>query len=199
MPLRVSWFERRTRGLERRAQSASPSFAEFYANHAPAVLRYFSRHTHDVHRAFDLTAETFAKAYEKRDDFRGSSELQASAWLWSIARNELALFRRRHAVEFAALARLGLERPQPSDEELRQVEELTAIEEARGGVRRAIELLPDDQRLVIEMRFVQHLSYDDIAARLKVSNDVVRARCSRGLRTLRADQRLAEASRALKG
>lgn len=56
MPLRVSWFERRTRG---RPQSASPSFAGFYAHHAPAVLRYFSRHTRDVHRAFDLTAETF--------------------------------------------------------------------------------------------------------------------------------------------
>ncbi len=142
MTVTFRWFDAGRRSLPARAARAGPPFADFYASHAAAVLRYFTRQTGDVHRAFDLTAETFAKAFEKRADFRGASEQQAAAWLWSIARNELALFKRRRGIEFAALTRLGLERPRPSDEELRQVEELAALEQAQGTVWEAIGLRP---------------------------------------------------------
>jgi RNA polymerase sigma-70 factor (ECF subfamily) len=180
--------------------SASPlahAFGDFYDAMAPSILRYFMRKTREPHRSFDLTAETFAKAFEKRHDFAGATEQQAAAWLWTIARNELARYRRSQSVEFAALSRLGLERPAPSDEELRQVEEIAAVEEAQGHVGRALSLLPQEQRRVIEMRFIEHLSYEEIAARIGVSNDVVRARASRALRTLRADEDVIRAVHAL--
>src|SRR5271154_5533921 len=114
----------RTPGLLARSRTSDAPFADFYDVMAPAVLRFFARRTRDSERAFDLTAETFAKAFEKRQDFRGSSDEEAAAWLWSIARNELARHGRTRTVELAALQRLGLERPNPTDVELRQVEEL---------------------------------------------------------------------------
>jgi RNA polymerase sigma-70 factor, ECF subfamily len=164
---------------------------------APAVLHFFAKRTRDSERAFDLTAETFAKAFEKRRDFRGHSDEQAAAWLWSIARNELARFSRTRKVELAALARLGLERPDPTDEELRAIEELTAVEDIREHVEDALAVLPLDQREVIRLRVVDELSYIEIARALGVSCDVVRARASRGLRTLRASEHLEAAVRVL--
>lgn len=184
-------------GLLARSRTSDRSFADFYDVMAPAVMRFFARRTRDGERAFDLTAETFAKAFEKRQDFRGSSDEQAAAWVWSIARNELARYHRSRTVELAALRRLGLERPELSDEELRQIEELTAAEDVREHVDLALAVLPADQREAIRLRFVDELSYPEIATALGVSYDVVRARVSRGLRTLKDSEHLQAAVRVL--
>ncbi len=188
---------RRQPGLLARSRTSEQPFGAFYDAMAPAVLRFFAKRTRDSERAFDLTAETFAKAFEKRRDFRGHSDEQAAAWLWSIARNELARYSRTRKVELAAVARLGLERPDPTDEELRQIEELTAAEDIREQVDLALALLPLDQREVVRLRFIDELSYIEIAQALGVSNDVVRARASRALRTLRASEHLEAAVRVL--
>lgn len=186
-----------TLGLLARAKTSKQAFSEFYAKTSPAVLHYFARETKDAQAAFDLTAETFANAYEKRRDFRGATDAQAGAWLWAIARHELAHYRRSRKVEFSALARLALERPSPTTEELRRVEALATLEEAQGHLSAAIEMLPKDQRTVLRMRFVDMLSYEQIAASLGVTQDVARARTSRAIRSLRRDGRIRQAFRAL--
>jgi RNA polymerase sigma-70 factor (ECF subfamily) len=193
---RGGWFERGSRRFGR--SRPSERFADLYASHAHAMLRFFSRQTGDPHRALDLTAETFAKAFEKRGDFRGTTQAQATAWLWAIARNEVALSRRSQATERAAITRLGLERQQLDDEELRQIEQLSAVEETQADVWLSFAQLPREQRQVIELRFLAHMSNQDIAEHLGISAEVVRARVSRGLRALRADQRVVAADHALK-
>ena len=187
----------RTAGVLARFRTGPRSFAEFYGAMFPGVLRFLVRHTGDVHLAFDLAAETFAKAYEKRADFRGATDTQATAWLWAIARNELGMYRRARKAELAAMARLGLERPHPSDAEVRQVEEDSAMAQARAKGGAALSSLPIEQREVLEMRFGEELGYRKIALRLGVSEDVVRARSSRGLRALRSDAEAQEAVHAL--
>ncbi len=189
--------DRRAEGSLARSRVAPQTFGEFYEEMSPGILRYFARQTRDPHRAFDLTAETFAKAFEKRDEFRGSNDQQAAAWLWSIARTELARFRRSRTIELAALGRLGLERPEPSDAELREVIRLTGLEELRNHLQQALTLLPADEREVIHLHFVDHLNYAEIAQHLGVSSDVVRSRTSRALRTLRASDHVHHAVQAL--
>jgi RNA polymerase sigma-70 factor (ECF subfamily) len=175
-----------------RSRSSPRAFADFYEQLSPQVLRFFATRTGDSHRALDLTAETFAKAFEHRRDFRGASDEQAAAWLWRIARNELARYRRSKTVELAAVQRLALERTF-SDEEVLQVERLIASEELSQQIQHAVEVLPGDQQEVIRLRFVDELSYEEMAERLGVSNDVVRTRTSRALRALRTSDHLHEA------
>jgi len=196
---RVRWGSRRARrgGFPAFSRGSSHSFADFYERLSPSVLRFFAHATGDPECAFDLTAETFARAFEKRGAFRGETEEQAVAWLWAIARSELAQFRRGRRSELAALARLGLERPAPSDEELRAVEEMTAAADAGVRLQRALTRLPPEQREAIQLRIVHRLGYEEIAARVGVSADVVRARCSRGLRALRASDQVRRAVREL--
>jgi RNA polymerase sigma-70 factor (ECF subfamily) len=180
-------------GLLARSRSVPESFADFYERMSPQVLRFFVRETSDRQVAFDLTAATFAKAFEKRGDFRGVNDAQAAAWVWSIARNELARFHRVGKVELAALGRLALERPEPSDAEFRVVERLAALEEVRERLETALDALPADQSEVLALRYIRGLSYPEIADRLGVSNDVVRSRASRALRVLRDSRPLFEA------
>lgn len=179
-------LDERQLGLLARSRTSPKLFGDFYEDMSPVVLRYFARHTRNPQVAFDLMAVTFSNAYAKRKDFRGSSDEDARAWVWKIARNELARFRRRRSVELAALKRLGLERPTSSDQELRDVELLIAIEEVRGRIEVALDTLSPDQQEVMRLRFEEDLSDHEIAERLSVSHDVVRARASRARRSLRA-------------
>ncbi len=45
--------------------------------------------------------------------------------------------------------------------------------------------LPEDQAEAVRLRFVEDLSYEDIARRMHTTEQAVRTRASRGLRTLR--------------
>ena len=180
-------------GMLARSRASPNAFAEFYKQMAPSVLRFFARQTSDSQAAFDLMEETFSKAFEKRRDFRGTSDEQAASWLWSIARHELAGFRRSRSVELSALERLGLERPTPSDDELREVERLIATEDLSRQIRIALDTLSPDQQEVIRLRYIEELSDREIADRLAVSQDVVRARASRALRALGASELLQDA------
>jgi RNA polymerase sigma factor (sigma-70 family) len=184
-------------GLLARSRASPHEFADFYEQLSPQVLRFFAMRTREPHRAFDLTAETFVKAFEHRRDFRGASDAQAAAWLWRIAHNELAGYQRSRSVELAAVQRLGLERPALNDEELLQVEQLIATEEVREEIQQALVGLPDDQQEVIRLRFVDDLSYEEMAHTLGVSNDVVRTRTSRALAALRRSAHLHEAIQRL--
>jgi RNA polymerase sigma factor (sigma-70 family) len=186
-------------GMLARSRFSLDAFADFYEQLSPSVLRFFARQTRDLQAAFDLVAETFSKAFEKRADFRGTTDEEAAAWLWSIARNELARFRRSRSVEMSALQRLGLERPTPSDDEQRHVEQLIAIEDIRGHIRGALDRLSPDLQEVIKLRFIDELSNEEIAERLAVSQDVVRARASRALRILGASEQLRAAIEMLDG
>ena len=183
-------------GLLARSRASPDAFADFYEQMGPQVLCFFATRTEGPQRAVDLTAETFAQAFEHRREFRGASDKQAAAWLWKIAHNELAQHWRSKAVELAAVERLRLEHPALSEEELLDGERSIAAEESeelREQIRHALEVLPDDQQEVVRLRFVDDLSYDEIAQKLGVSNDVVRTRTSRALRALRSSGQLDEA------
>ena len=180
-------------GLLARSRASPDAFGDFYEQMGRQVLCFFATRTEDPQRAVDLTAETFAQAFEHRREFRGASDVQAAAWLWKIAHNELAQHWRSRSVEVAAVERLRLEHPALSEEELLEGERSIAAEELREQIRRALKGLPDDQQEVVRLRFIDDLSYDEIAQKLGVSNDVVRTRTSRALRALRSSGQLDEA------
>lgn len=162
------------------------AFEAFYGAHAEAVLVFLTRRTFDAHCALDLTAETFAKAFTQRKRFRGSTEGEAAAWLYRIARNEHLQYVRRGSVERVATERLGLMVPSLSADDLERVETLASLKALRETVRSSFEKLPVSQRDAVALRIVDELPYPDVALRLGVSEPTARARVSRGLRDLRA-------------
>lgn len=71
----------------------------------------------------DLAAETFARAFVSRRRFRGTTEAEAEAWLYTIARRQLANYLRRGRAERRAIGKLGLEVPRLTDEDLERVDQ----------------------------------------------------------------------------
>ncbi len=180
-----------------RSRESPEAFAAYYDAHRAVLLRYFTGRTRNLQVALDLTAETFAKAFEKRRTFRGGDDTQAAAWLWAIARNELSGYLRARRVELRAIERLGLERQeQPRDAPV-ELARMAGIQVARERIDEAVANLPADQRVVIELRFVSDLDSQAVGSRLGIPSDAVRARLSRAYRKLRVSRRVSEAAEAL--
>ena len=180
-----------------RSRESPEAFADYYDAHRAVLLRYFVGQTRDLHLALDLTAETFAKAFEKRSTFRGDDDTQAAAWLWAIARNELAGYLRERRIELRAIERLGLERPQQPEDAPVALARIAGIQAARERIHEAVANLPADQRAVIALRFGGDLDSRAVGCRLGIPGDAVRARLSRAYRKLRVSPRVSEAAEAL--
>jgi RNA polymerase sigma-70 factor (ECF subfamily) len=171
-------FIRQRRGLTRERLAA------LYREHAGALLIFFARRTYDPQLASDLVAETFAEAIASRRRFAGASDAEALGWLYGIGRHQLATYFRRGQAEQRALAKLGIAPVALPDEELRRIEELGDLEAMRARITDGLRTLSDEQRVVLQMRVVDELSYGEVAQRLNLREDAVRARVSRGLRAL---------------
>jgi RNA polymerase sigma factor (sigma-70 family) len=160
------------------------AFDAFYRAHAAALLRYFARRTLDPEAAADLTAETFARAYQHRGQFRGNTEQEAGGWLYTIAQRQLLQYQKRGAVEKKALRKLGIREPRLSEGEYERIEELAELDSLRGTIAAALKQLPASTRLALTLRVVEDLDYREIAERLDIKEPAARARVSRALRGL---------------
>jgi RNA polymerase sigma-70 factor (ECF subfamily) len=173
----------REAALVRSAHDAE-AFHEFYVATGRRLLAFLVRRTLDTEVARDLAAETFTVALQRRHQFRGRTEAEAEAWLFAIARSQLSVHWRRGAAERRALTLLGADAPSAQQPEHEHLEELAGLRQLRREVRRAVRRLSPDQAYAVQQRVVFERAYDDLAAELGVSQDVVRARVSRGLRAL---------------
>jgi RNA polymerase sigma factor (sigma-70 family) len=163
---------------------AQGAFSLLYRTHSRAILTFLARRCLDPEVARDLTAETFAQAFMGRRGFRGATEQEALAWLFGIARNQLCRHYRRDVAERNALSRIGIEPATLSEEQHARIEHLIGLAQVRTELRDHFGQLAPEQQEALTLRIVDERSYAEIAGQLQVSEPVVRARVSRGLRKL---------------
>ena len=157
-----------------------------YRSHARAMVTFFSRRTLDAEAAVDLVAETFAVAIAGRASCRARRPAtERAAWLFGIARNQLHGWYRRGAIERRALERVGIERPALVDADVERIDELAGLQRAaragRGAARAACRPTHGRRCGCASSRSARTARWRDA---LGVSEQTVRARVSRGLRSL---------------
>ncbi len=160
------------RSLIEAAQADPARFAELYDRYADRVYAFVSRRTHDRAAAEDITSEVFeqALAHLGRFEWRG---VPLVAWLFRIASNAIADRWRQDARD---------SHDPPADvPDTRELEEL----ERRVILFQLVDRLPDVQRQVIQMRFVEEKSIREIAAALDRSEGAVKQLQLRALENLR--------------
>ena len=159
--------------------AVADDFGWFYRRHVQAVTSYVAHRSRDPAITFDLVAETFAAAFEHRDQYderRGP----AVAWLIGIARHLIANVHRRGRVDAGSRRRLGMARIALDDAQLAMVEERGRIDLAE-----ALLELSAEEREAVLLRVVGDEPYPQLARRLGCSEQVARKRVSRGLAKLR--------------
>jgi RNA polymerase sigma factor (sigma-70 family) len=168
--------------LKRIAAGEDAAFSAFYRTHLDAVVAFFRRRVPDAELAFDLAAETFAAVVISAGSYGGDGP--AAAWLYGIARNKLRESLRRGRVENNARRRLGLEPVVLDDHDLERIEDRALA--GADALARELAALPEPTRRALLARVVEERAYDEIAADLGCSEQVVRQRVHRGLSRLRA-------------
>jgi RNA polymerase sigma-70 factor (ECF subfamily) len=155
------------------------AFSVLYDRHVAQLFSW--ARTRVGESAADLTAEVFARAWLKRRSFSDQADGSALPWLYGIAQNVLRDSLRKRRIEDGARARLGLPCAIAADPEYEAVESRLSLPDA---AVRAIALLPDSERELLDLRVVQERSYSDIARRLRCTPQAARLRVSRTLRRL---------------
>ncbi len=156
-------------------------FAAFYRRHERAVATFLMRRTGRPELAADLTSEVFAAALIAFRD-RCEPAAHERAWLFGIAQHKLIDSYRRGRVEDEARVKLGMRPTMIDDESLRAIATLTTETPAL----ELVAALPAEQRVAVTGRVIEERGYDELAAALGLSEQVVRKRVSRGLAQLRA-------------
>jgi RNA polymerase sigma-70 factor, ECF subfamily len=150
------------------------AFEELVRTHQHRIYALALRMLGNAAEAQDVAQEAFLRAHRGLAEFRGEARL--STWLYAIASrlclNRLAGSERRltrHGEE--TLTRLPDGRPGPD-----QTLERGEIEEA---LHRAIGELVEERRIVVILRDVEGLAYEEIAEALELPVGTVRSRLHR--------------------
>lgn len=160
------------------------AFSRFYRANVNRLLVFFARRTFDPQVAVDLAAETFAQAFASRRTFRGAGEEEASAWLFAIARRQLARYFKDGVVRRRLSRRLVGGVPVASEADLERIEEIASLRDVRGALREQLQALEPGQRQALWLRVVEEQPYAAVARRLGISEQTARKRVSRALRAL---------------
>lgn len=170
----------------RAAQRDTSAFAALYDEHLNSVYRFVFFKVGDPTLAEDLTSEVFSKAWENIDRFEWR-DLPFQHWLLRVARNVVVDHWRAHRRFPASLDGLY---EIPSD--AMPPDEVVARDAEVERVRLALKSLPDDQRDVLILRFIEGYSHADAAQVLGKSVVAVRQIQVRALRALRGVMREGE-------
>lgn len=107
--------------------------------------------------ANDLLQNTFMKAWQSLENFRGDARL--STWLHKIAINESLTFLEREKRRQT----LSLDDPESSASARIEADTMIDGDALALKLRKAVAMLPEKQRLVFNMRYFDEMKYEDIS------------------------------------
>lgn len=146
------------------------AFEELFAHFGPRVKSLMLKSGAEHALAEDLVQDVFMAVWRKADYFvpeRGS----VSAWIFSIARNARIDRLRRHSSRpYEDISEMDLVAPGADAEQ-----ELAASQRA-DRVAEAMTELPEEQRRIIEMAYMQDMAQTEIAQRLSLPLGTVKSR-----------------------
>ena len=157
--------------LRRVAEQAEPAaFRELYQTYGPRVKAYMMRCGADAATADDLVQDTLLTVWRKAALY-ASDRGSIAAWVFTIARN-LRIDRLRRELPWHQLPE---ERLMEASGDL-PADEVVYAKERQKRVGAALADLPDEQRRVVTLSFVDGLSHSAIAEQLGVPLGTVKSR-----------------------
>jgi RNA polymerase sigma-70 factor (ECF subfamily) len=178
--------------LERLKRRDGAAFGQLVAERTGDIYGLLFRLTGDPEEARDLAQETFLRAFQAIEKFRGDADLKT--WLYRIAinqaRNRWRWWRRRRRDATVSLDATVGEREQTVATQLQDAnasdpEQETLARERQNQLREALQGLRGAYRETVVLRDIEGLTYEEIAATLQINIGTVKSRLARGRLELR--------------
>ncbi|HEX6928356.1 MAG TPA: RNA polymerase sigma factor [Gammaproteobacteria bacterium] len=169
--------------LERRliarvTQGDTQALERLYAEYRPRIHRFLARLGCPEEDFDEVCNEVFFLVWRKASTYNRSAKV--STWVLGIARNKGLKLRERKWRATERSTDIALERlaePALGD---------AARLELRQWLEIALAMLPDDQRMVLELTFIEGLSYREIAELMDCPVNTVKTRMFNARRKLKA-------------
>lgn len=154
------------------------AIAQLYERHSPGVYRYAYRLLGDPDAAEDCVSETFSRFLHSLQRSKNPIE-NVQAYLFRMAHNWVMDYYRKQPLPPLSIEdelHLNMEENPSAKVEQKMLKE---------RVRAALLRLPQEQQQVIQLRFLEDWSHEEVAATLGKSTEAVRALQHRAMETLR--------------
>lgn len=147
----------------------------------PKIVQAITAYTRDPNEAWDITQDTFIRAYKALGQFRG--DCMFYTWVYRIAintaKNHMKALNRRPPSTDIDISDGENSLHAPLLHEYETPEYLLLCDEIEGAICQALETLPNNLRASLVLREMAGLSYDEIAERLDCPIGTVRSRIFR--------------------
>lgn len=133
--------------------------------------------------AEEAVQEAFIRAFTRIDQFNSDSKF--SIWMYRIAFNSAISSRRKNRPTLSLDQRIDEAGLDAVDKKASQVDASLLRQEEIQLIHNALDKLSEDHRIILVLRELDDLAYDDISAVLNISVGTVRSRLSRARGNLR--------------
>ncbi|MFN8287944.1 MAG: sigma-70 family RNA polymerase sigma factor [Chitinophagales bacterium] len=158
------------------------SFSKLMDRYRDSIYFMVLKMVHNRDDAEDLTIEAFGKAFNNISNY--SADFAFSTWLFKIATNNSIDFIRKKRLQTTSLD----QKTQTDEGEITPIavkdhapdpEESMVKEQRAQKIRAAIEQLSPKYKTLIELRYLDELSYEEIAEKLDIPLGTVKAQLFR--------------------
>jgi RNA polymerase sigma-70 factor (ECF subfamily) len=169
--------------IQRAQQTGDPqAFDGLYVLYADRVYRFLLARLGDVHAAEDIMAQVFLRLIEKLGQYQLAPKDNAAiftAWLYRLTYNKMidVLRRQKNHQQVSIKYAEVLPQSQPMSEAVEQQVEFEQVMEKLQ--------LNEQQRMVIQLRFIEGLSIAETAQIMQKSEGAIKALQHRSLESLR--------------
>ncbi len=153
-------------------------FAELYTRYYARAHRLAWAMTGRSDTAEELTQEIFLRAWQKIAQFRGDSSF--ATWFYRLAVRCCLNYRRR----WPARQHEGLDTIEQLSEPMTEMETSLHQQQIQTQVQRALLTLKPKWRVIVILKDIEGLSYEEIAARVNCSMGTIASRLNRARRLL---------------
>ena len=153
------------------------AFAELVRRHQKPLLRLCARLVGSLEIAEDVVQDSFCKAYRKINFFEGRSSFKS--WLFQIgvntAKNKLRVLKRETVdIDSVVTATSAIAEKDLVQRDIQKI------------LKKEVDKLPDRQRLAIQLRIYEDLSFKEIAAIMECPYDTAKANYRHALMKLKS-------------
>ena len=167
-------------------QGDSSAISQLIERHSKRVRDYIRMMVKDADTADDLMQEVMIKVVRVIDEGRYTDKGRFLPWLMRIARNRvLDYFRAQKQAKTINEAEAGYDILGTTRIMEHSIEDEIITEQTAEELRTLIEMLPDEQRDVVKMRYYEGLSFKEIAEQSNVSINTALGRMRYALINLR--------------
>mgnify|MGYP001327339221 CR=1 FL=1 len=163
------------------------AYVELVNRYKDKLLNFVFQFLGDVEQAEDVVQDTMIRLYEKKHYYKEIAKF--STWIYTIARNlantELRKRKRRKTTYLSQMSKEERQYEIPAVQD--DVDQSLHNEFINDRIQSAINNLPEHFKLVIILRDIQELSYDDISNIVEVPLGTIKSRINRARIQLQAE------------